>query len=42
MSDLIFKLDGQEYLRITIEVFPSKISYKKDYQEIIADVTAEV
>ena len=42
MSDLIFKLDGQEYLRITIEVYPSKISYKKDYQEIIADVTAEV
>lgn len=42
MSDLIFKLDGQEYLRITIEVFPSKISYKKDYQEILADVTAEV
>ena len=42
MSDLIFKLDGREYLRITIEVFPSKISYKKDYQEIIADVTAEV
>lgn len=42
MSDLIFKLDGQEYLRITIEVYPSKIDYRKDYREILADVTAEV
>ena len=29
-------------MRITIEVYASKVSYKKDYQEIIADVTAEV
>lgn len=42
MSDLIFKLDGHEYLRITIEVYPTKNDYRKDYQAILADVTAEV
>lgn len=41
-SDLVVKVDGQPYLRLTIEVFPSKISYKEDYQSILADVTAEV
>ena len=42
MSDFIFLLDGKEYLRLTLEVFPSKIDYQKDYKEIVADVTAEV
>ena len=42
LSDLIIMVDGKRYLRITIEVFPSKISYKEDYQALIADVTAEV
>lgn len=42
MSDLVIKVDGKSYLKITLEVFPSKISYKEDYQAIVADVTAEV
>lgn len=42
MSDLIIRVNGNDYLRIVIEVFPSKISYKDDYQAIVADVTAEV
>lgn len=42
MSDLVFVLDGRAYLQITIEVFPSKISYKDDYKAILADVTAVV
>ena len=42
LSDLIILVDGKRYLRVTIEVFPSKISYKDDYQALIADVTAEV
>lgn len=42
MSDLIVRVNGIDYLRIVIEVFPSKISYKNDYKAIVADVTAEV
>ena len=41
-SDLVFSVDGQEDLTITIEVFPSKVSYKEDYKALVADVTAEV
>lgn len=42
MSDLVILVDGKSYLKMTIEVFPSKISYKDDYKAIVADVTAEV
>ena len=42
MSDLVVRVNGTDYLRLVIEVFPSKISYKNDYKEIVADVTAEV
>ncbi len=41
-SDLIIRIDGKDYLKLTLEVFPSKISYKDDYQEIIADITSEI
>ena len=41
-SDLVIRIDGAEYLRLEIEVFPTKISYKEDYQAIITDVTAEI
>lgn len=41
-SDLIIRLDGADYLRLEIEVFPTKISYKEDYQAIITDVTTEI
>ena len=41
-SDLIVRLDGADYLRLEIEVFPTKISYKEDYQAIITDVTTEI
>ena len=42
MTDLFVKVDGYDYLKLTLEVFPSKISYKEDYKEIVSDVTAEV
>ena len=42
MSDLIVRVNGTDYLRLVIEVFPSKISYKNDYKTIVADVAAEV
>ena len=42
LSDLVIKVDGSNYLRLTIEVFPSKIDYKEDYKKIVEDVTKEV
>ncbi len=41
-SDLVIKVDGSNYLRLILEVFPSKIDYKEDYKQIIEDVTKEV
>ena len=41
-SDLVVLSDTKEILRIRIEVFPSKISYKEDYQALIQDVISEV
>ncbi len=41
-SDLVIQISGENYLRVVIEVFPTKISYKEDYQTIIEDVTDEV
>lgn len=42
MSDLVVLVDGKSYLKLTMEIFPSKIGYKDDYKAIVADVTAEV
>jgi len=42
LSELVIRVDGSNYLRIVLEVFPTKISYKEDYQSIVADVSAEV
>ena len=42
MSDLVIRVGCSDYLRIVLEVFPSKIGYKDDYKAIVADVTAEV
>ena len=42
LSDLVVRVDGSNYLRLTIEVFPTKISYKDDYKAIVEDVTREV
>ena len=39
-SDLFIKVDGHPYMKLTIEVFPSKINYKEDYKAIVADITA--
>ena len=41
-SDFVILVDGEEYLKITLEVFPSKISYQKDYKEIVTDLTEEI
>ena len=42
MSDIVILVDGKRYMKITIEVFPSKIGYKDDYKAIVKDVTEEI
>lgn len=42
LSDLVVIVDGEKYLQLTIEVFPSKIDYRADYKAIVDDVTKEV
>lgn len=42
LSDLVIRVNGNDYLRLVVEVFPSKISYKEDYKAIVSDITAEV
>ncbi len=41
-SDLEISADGKRYLTIRIEVFPSKITYKEDYQKMIDDISEMV
>lgn len=41
-SDLEIYLDGRKQLTVRVEVFPSKISYKEDYQEMLADISNEI
>ena len=42
LSDLVIRKGGCDWLRMTIEVFPSKINYRDDYLAIVSDVTTEV
>lgn len=41
-SDLIIILNDEEYLKITIEIFPSKLNYQDDYRRLLEDVSAEI
>ena len=41
-SDLVILSENKEILRIRIEIYPSKISYKEDYKALIQDITAEI
>lgn len=41
-SDLKIYIDGYEYIKIAIEIFPSKIDYQDDYLEILRDVNNEI
>jgi predicted component of viral defense system (DUF524 family) len=34
--------DHQQLLKVTIEIFPSKLSYKEDYQRLLQEVNEEV
>lgn len=41
-SDLVFNINGEEYLKLKIEVFPKKLDYKDDYYNILQDVNNEI
>lgn len=41
-TDLIVKVNNKEELKITLEVYPSKVSYKEDYKAILNDVNEEI
>ena len=41
-SDFEIFYDGKKSLVIRIEVFPSKISYKEDYQDMLQDISNEI
>lgn len=41
-SDFEVSYDGKKRLVFRIEVFPSKISYKEDYQDMLQDISNEI
>lgn len=41
-SDFEIYHDGKKYLVVRVEVFPSKISYKEDYQDMLQDISNEI
>lgn len=41
-SDLYVYVNGNEHLKVTVEIFPSKIDYKDDYKELLRDVNEEI
>lgn len=41
-SDLYVFVNGSEHLKVTVEVYPSKIDYKEDYKSLLNDVNDEI
>ena len=41
-TDLRIWVDGTLYLTLTLEVFPSKMSYKTDYKALLQDINEEI
>ena len=41
-SDFEIYYDGKKSLVVRVEVFPSKISYKEDYQDMLQDISNEI
>jgi hypothetical protein len=37
-SEFVLKVDGEPELSIEVEVFPTKLDYKSDYQQLLVDV----
>lgn len=42
LTQFIIKSDNKEEFKITIEIFPGKISYKEDYKALLNDVNEEI
>ena len=42
LTDLVFQLNGRPYATVTIEVFPKKLDYQKDYLALIEEVNEEI
>ena len=42
LTDLYVKINGKQYLSLTIEIFPSKIQYYDDYMNLMSDVSDEI
>ena len=42
LTEFVIKADNHEEFKITLEVFPSKISYKEDYKALLNDVNEEI
>lgn len=41
-TDLRIWVEGELYLTLTLEVFPSKMSYKADYKALLKDINEEI
>lgn len=41
-TDILIKVDGQNEIKCRLEVYPSKIDYKEDYEAILRDVNEEI
>lgn len=42
LTELELRLHGQPIFQLQLEIFPSKMDYKRDYQEILADVNRQI
>ncbi|MCD9020224.1 restriction endonuclease-like protein [Cohnella silvisoli] len=42
LTELELRLNGQAILQIQLEIFPSKMDYKEDYQMILSDVNQQI
>jgi len=42
LTDLEIYVDHKKYMTLRLEVFPSKLNYKKDYYDILRDVNEEI
>lgn len=38
-TDLVFRKKGHEAIRLTLEIFPTKIDYQKDWRELISRIS---
>lgn len=42
LTELVFRLHGRDVLRLQLEIFPSKMDYKRDYEVILRDVNEQI